>query len=56
MSHLKDKLQELKQFQEDAIIRIQTLGQFNLWREKEKVDSKQWGRDKSIQLLPIPLP
>jgi len=51
MSHLKDKLQELKQFQEGAIIRIQTLGQFNLWREKEKVDSKEWGRDKSIQLL-----
>ena len=51
MSHLKDKLQELKQFQEDAIIRIQTLGQFNLWREKEKVDSKQWGRDKTVQLL-----
>ena len=37
MSHLKDKLQALKQFQEDAIIRIQTLGQFNLWRDKEKV-------------------
>jgi DNA-binding SARP family transcriptional activator len=51
MSHLKDKLQELKQFQEDAIIRIQTLGQFNLWREKEKVNSKQWGRDKTVQLL-----
>lgn len=51
MSHLKDKLQELKQFEENAIIRIQTLGQFNLWREKEKVDSKQWGRDKAVQLL-----
>jgi len=51
MSHLKDKLQELKQFQEDAIIHIQTLGQFNLWRGKEKVDSKQWGRDKTVQLL-----
>jgi DNA-binding SARP family transcriptional activator len=51
MSHLKDKLQALKQFQEDAIIRIQTLGQFNLWREKEKVDSKAWGRDKTAQLL-----
>ena len=51
MNHLKDKLQELKQFQEDAVIRIQTLGQFNLWRNNEKVDSKQWGRDKTIQLL-----
>jgi two-component SAPR family response regulator len=51
MSQLKDKLQELKQFQEDAIIRIQTLGQFKLWRNNDKVDSKQWGRDKTIQLL-----
>ncbi|GGG37191.1 AfsR/SARP family transcriptional regulator [Bizionia arctica] len=51
MSHLKNKLQELKRFQEEASIRIQTLGQFNLWRDNEKVDSKQWGRDKSIQLL-----
>ncbi|MFT5849055.1 MAG: two-component SAPR family response regulator [Psychroserpens sp.] len=51
MNHLKDKLQELKQFQDDAIICIQTLGQFNLWRNNEKVDSKQWGRDKTVQLL-----
>ena len=51
MTHLKDKLQELKRFQEEAIIRVQTLGQFNLWRENEKVESKQWGRDKTIQLL-----
>jgi len=51
MSYFQDKLLELKQFQEDAIIRIQTLGQFNLWRENEKVNSKQWGRDKTVQLL-----
>lgn len=51
MSQLQDKLLELKQFQENAIIRIQTLGQFNLWRENKKVDSKQWGRDKTVQLL-----
>jgi len=51
MSHLKDKLLELKQFQDNAIIRIQTLGQFNLWRDNEKVDSKEWGRDKTVQLL-----
>ncbi len=51
MSHLQDKLLELKQFQEDAVIHIQTLGRFKLWRENEKVDSKQWGRDKTVQLL-----
>jgi two-component SAPR family response regulator len=51
MSDLKYKLQELKQFQDNAHIRIQTLGQFNLWRNNEKVDSKEWGRDKTAQLL-----
>ena len=51
MSSLKDKLQALKAFQEHATIRIQTLGQFHLWRNNEKIDSKQWGRDKTIQLL-----
>jgi len=51
MSHLKNKLQELKQFQEDAIIRVQTLGQFNLWRDNNKIASKAYGRDKTLQLL-----
>jgi two-component SAPR family response regulator len=51
MSDLKYKLKELKQFQDNALIRIQTLGQFNLWRDNEKVDSKEWGRDKTAQLL-----
>ncbi len=51
MSQLSDKLQELKTFQENAPIRIQTLGQFRLWRNTEKVDTKEWVRDKTVQLL-----
>lgn len=51
MSHLQDKLVKLEQFHANAKIRIQTLGQFNLWRENEKVSSKEWGRDKTVQLL-----
>ncbi|AUC81177.1 bacterial transcriptional activator domain-containing protein [Lacinutrix sp. Bg11-31] len=51
MNPLTDRLKELKQFQKDAVIRIQTLGQFNLWLNNEKVDSKKWGRDKTVQLL-----
>ena len=27
------------------------MGQFKLWRNNDKVDSNQWGRDKTIQLL-----
>lgn len=51
MSLLSNKLQELKSFQENAPIRIQTLGQFKLWRNNQKINAKEWGRDKSIQLL-----
>ncbi len=45
------KLEELIAFQEHAPIRIQTLGQFTIWRTGEKVDPKEWGRDKTVQLL-----
>jgi len=51
MTELHDKLQELISFQESAPIRIQTLGQFTVWREGEKIDAKDWGRDKTVQLL-----
>ena len=39
MSQLSDKLQQLKTFQENAEIRVQTLGQFRLWRNNKKIDS-----------------
>lgn len=51
MSNLSKRLQELKAFRDNAPIRIQTLGQFNLWIDGEKVDSKLWGRDKTVQLF-----
>ena len=51
MSQVLNKLQELKSFQENAPIRIQTLGHFNVWRNNDKIETKQWGRDKTIQLL-----
>jgi len=51
MSQLSNKLQQLKTFQENAEIRVQTLGQFMLWRNNKKIDSKEWGRDKTVQLL-----
>lgn len=41
----------LKKFQLEAAIKFQTLGQFTLWREGQKVGSKEWGRDKTIQLI-----
>ena len=51
MSSLPNTLQDLISFEENATIRIATLGQFNLWIGGEKIDSKAWGRDKTVQLL-----
>ena len=48
---LSPELHELNDFYDHADIRIQTLGQFNVWVHGEKVDGKQWGRDKTVQLL-----
>lgn len=48
---LKNQLADLKKFQLEAPIKFQTLGQFVLWRDGEKVSSKEWGRDKTIQLI-----
>lgn len=49
-----DFLQELaalEHFQANAVIRIETLGNFRAWRNQEKIEAKDWGRDKTIQLL-----
>lgn len=51
MSVLNDSLQTLKTFQNEADIRIETLGQFAVWRHHEKIESKAWSRDKTTQLL-----
>lgn len=51
MSELQERLDKLKLFKENAAIRIQTLGQFKLWRKTVEVSSKEWGRDKTVQLL-----
>jgi DNA-binding SARP family transcriptional activator len=51
MSDFLQQLQELQTFQENATIRIETLGSFCVWRNLEKIDHKEWARDKTIQLL-----
>ena len=48
---LISNFKSLKRFQLEAPIKFQTLGQFTLWRGGEKVNSKDWGRDKTIQLI-----
>ena len=51
MSEFTEKLQKLIDFEEQASIRIYTLGQFSVSRNSEKLSSKEFGRDKTIQLL-----
>lgn len=50
-TELTDQLAVFRKFQLEAPIKFQTLGQFTLWRDGEKVSSKDWGRDKTIQLI-----
>lgn len=51
MPSKNDELLALKKFQKEAALRIQTLGQFTVWINQEKIPSKAWSRDKTTQLL-----
>ncbi len=51
MSDLQQQLQALNNFKVEASIRIETLGNFRVWRSNEKIEAKEFGRDKTIQLL-----
>ena len=51
MSDLLQQIKQLKSFEEQAEIKIQTLGNFVLWRNQEKINDKEWSRDKSMQLF-----
>ncbi len=50
-TELTAQLEAYKRFQSEAPIKFQTLGQFVLWREGDKVSNKDWGRDKTVQLI-----
>ncbi|MHB0754057.1 bacterial transcriptional activator domain-containing protein [Polaribacter sp. M15] len=51
MLSLLQELKELDDFKTTANIRIETLGNFRAWRNGQKIENKEWGRDKTIQLL-----
>lgn len=46
-----EQFELLQKFQQEAPIKFQTLGSFILWRDGQKVSSKEWGRDKTLQLI-----
>ena len=51
MSDFLQQFNDLNSFYENAQIRIETLGNFVTWRNHQKIDNKEWGRDKTIQLI-----
>ncbi|MBL7817553.1 MAG: hypothetical protein JNL70_21285 [Saprospiraceae bacterium] len=51
MNPIEAHIQALKSKRTRAAIQVQTLGNFQVWREGVAVPTKEWGRDKTIQLF-----
>ena len=51
MSDFLQQFNELNSFYKNADIHIETLGNFVTWRNQHKIENKEWGRDKTIQLF-----
>lgn len=51
MSDFQQQFQELQTYEENAQIRIETLGNFCVYRNQQKINAKEFSRDKTIQLL-----
>ena len=51
MSESTDKIQQLKDKRASAAIQVQTLGSFQVWVGGEQINTKEWGRDKTLQLF-----
>ena len=51
MNQFEQHIEALKAKRKNATIQVQTLGNFQVWRDGVPVPSKEWGRDKTIQLF-----
>ncbi|GJM31900.1 MAG: hypothetical protein DHS20C18_09010 [Saprospiraceae bacterium] len=51
MIAIENQIESLLAKKAAADIRIQTLGNFEVWRSSELISSKEWGRDATIQLF-----
>lgn len=51
MSSPTKQLTALRQQYDQASLRIQTLGDFRVWRAGEWIPNTDWGRDKTVQLF-----
>ena len=51
MNAIEQQIIDLKSKKDDAPILVQTLGNFQVWRDGTPLTAKDWGRDKAIQLF-----
>ena len=51
MSDFQQQFTNLESLRTKASLHIQTLGDFQVWRAGELINSKEWGRDKTLQLF-----
>jgi len=51
MEEIENKIIDLIAQKKKAAIQVQTLGSFQIWRGKSKVNAKEWGRDTTSQLF-----
>ena len=51
MNQFETQIEMLKAKRAKAKIQVQTLGNFQVWREGTPVPSQAWGRDKTVQLF-----
>ena len=51
LNSVTGQITQLKEKHATATIKVQMLGNFQVWRNEEKVSPKEWGRDKTIQLF-----
>lgn len=51
MNLTDERIENIKAKRAKAGVQVQTLGNFQLWRDGEIVPTKEWGRDKTVQLF-----
>jgi two-component SAPR family response regulator len=51
MSTLQERFDLLQNHKKEAILHVQSMGTFKVWREDVLIHPKEWGRDKTLQLF-----
>lgn len=51
MTNIESRLEAILEKKSTATLRVQTLGNFCVWREEDLIGQKEWGREATIQLF-----